>query len=71
MMKRMNKVLLLMAVVALAGCSSPSGTKTGSNPKGGSSARVGEAAPRFEHQLDIEYAEGATPFLRLVEVDDP
>jgi hypothetical protein len=70
-MKRMKSVLLLVIVVGLAGCSSPAGSKTAAQPNTGSSVRVAQAAPRFEHQLDIEYADGATPFLRLVEVNDP
>ena len=67
----MKKVLLLLSVVALAGCTSPGGSKTASQPNTGSSALVAQAAPRFEHQLDIGYADGATPFLRLIKVNDP
>jgi len=70
-MNRMKNVLLLVAVVALAGCSSLGDSKIGSKPNTASAALVAQAAPRFEHQLDIEYADGATPFLRLVEVNDP
>ena len=66
----MKSILLLVAVVALAGCSSTGGSKTSSQANTSSFASVAQAAPRFEHQLDIEYADGATPFLRLVEVND-
>ena len=70
-MKRMKTFILLVGVIAVVGCSSPAGSKIGAQTNNGPSVRVSQAAPRFEHRLDIEYADGATPFLRLVEVNDP
>ena len=67
----MKKTLLLLSVVALAGCASPGAGKTSSQSNTGSPALVAETAPRYEYQLDIEYVDGATPFLRLVQVNDP
>jgi uncharacterized protein YceK len=67
----MKKALLFLSVVALAGCASPTGTRTAAQPEAGSSASVAQATPRYEHQLVMVSAEGITPFLQLVEVNDP
>ena len=62
----MKKSILLLAVLVLAGCSSPliagrSQTATAQNAP----------ATRYEHQLAAEYGEGTTQFLHLVDVNDP
>ncbi len=67
----MKTSLLLLAMLALVGCSSFSGGKAGGQSGASASAGVTQAAPRYEHQLDVEYSDGATPFLRLVPADEP
>ena len=66
----MKKLMLLLSVVALAGCSSPSRGPGSFQARLGSTALAAQdsAAPRYEYQLDVEHADGATPFLHLTEL---
>jgi hypothetical protein len=59
-----KKFLVLVAMAALPGCSSPSGGKTGGQRNGSASPGVTQAPSRYEHQLDVDYSHGAAPFLR-------
>jgi hypothetical protein len=71
MLQLMKTVALLLAAVALAGCSSPSGSKTGSaSATAASLTAPADTAPRYEHRLVMEYSDGATPFLELVRASD-
>jgi hypothetical protein len=66
--RRMKKASFVLAIILLAGCSTSFRVKT---PAKTSSEPVAVASPRYEHQIDVEYADGGTKFLRLVEVQDP
>lgn len=65
----MKKLLSLLALLAVAGCAAAPAERRGAQ------AQVGPApggnGPRYEHQLEVVYTDGATPFLHLVEVQDP
>jgi hypothetical protein len=63
----MKIAFLLLAAAGLAGCSSVDAER----PVAIGKASQQTAGIRYEHQLDYVYADGATPFLRLVEVRDP
>ena len=65
----MNKLLSFLTILGVVGCTSVPVDITGRNS--GSGAALAAAGPRYEHQLDTVYTDGATPFLRLVEVQDP
>ena len=62
----MKRILFLLVASLLAGCSSVSPSS-----QSGSSTVAVTPAPTYEHQLEYVEAEGATAFLRLVEVSDP
>ena len=63
----MKFALMLLAAAGLAGCSSIDSER----PVAVGKASQPVASVRYEHQLDYVYSDGATPFLRLVEVKDP
>ncbi len=65
----MKKLLGLLTLLALAGCASAPADRAGQSPGVGPAQAA--VAPRYEHQLEVVYTDGATPFLRLVEVHDP
>ena len=70
-MKCMSKLCFLVSVVALAGCASPGGGQVSSQPSAAAAARVARAPIQYEHQLVMEYSDGATAFLHLAEVSNP
>jgi hypothetical protein len=65
----MKNLIILLAVVVCAGCSSMSNGRTCSRPSMDPAALTAQnsAAPCYEYQLEVEPADVGTPFLHLVE----
>jgi hypothetical protein len=73
MKKEIMKAGALLVCAVLTGCASPRMARTEQPARTAAmdSQSESESEPTYQHVNDVEYADGATVFLKLVPVNDP